>query len=38
VHGGFGFGPAALLIGMAIDTVRPLCTRVPAAATLSAIR
>ncbi len=31
-------GPATLLIGIAIDTVRPLFTSVAAAATLSGVR
>ena len=31
-------GPAALLMGIAIDTVRPLRTRRAAAATLSGVR
>ena len=31
-------GPATLLIGMAIETVRPLRTRAAAAATLSGVR
>ena len=35
---GFGLsGPAALLIGIAIETVRPLRTRRAAAATLSGV-
>jgi hypothetical protein len=36
---GFGLsGPATLLIGIAIDTVRPLFTRAAAARTLSGVR